>query len=243
MLGIMQDRPLLISSLIEHANRCHPHAEIVSRTVEGPIHRCTYADVRRRSKQVGEGAARARRRAGRPHRHARVERLPAPRALLRRLRHGRRAAHDQSAPVSRADRVHRQPRRGPVRVLRPDVRAAGREARAEADDGQGLRRDDRPRAHAVDRGPQPALLRGARRGAGRRLRVAELRRARPRRRCATRRARPAIPRACCTRTARRCCTRGRRARSTASGCRRRSRRCSSCRCSTSTPGACPTPAR
>jgi acyl-CoA synthetase (AMP-forming)/AMP-acid ligase II len=35
MLGIMQDRPLLISSLIEHANRCHPGAEVVSRTVEG----------------------------------------------------------------------------------------------------------------------------------------------------------------------------------------------------------------
>src|SRR5512137_2860869 len=54
MLGIMQDRPLLISSLIEHANRCHPGVEIVSRTVEGPIHRCTYADVRRRSKQAAK---------------------------------------------------------------------------------------------------------------------------------------------------------------------------------------------
>ena len=52
MLGIMQDRPLLISSLIEHANHCHPHAEIVSRTIEGPIHRCTYADITRRAKQV-----------------------------------------------------------------------------------------------------------------------------------------------------------------------------------------------
>ncbi len=54
MLGIMQDRPLLISSLIEHANRCHPTAEIVSRTVEGPIHRCTYGDIHRRSKQVAK---------------------------------------------------------------------------------------------------------------------------------------------------------------------------------------------
>jgi fatty-acyl-CoA synthase len=52
MLGLMQHRPLLISSLIEHANTCHPDAEIVSRTVEGPLHRCTYRDVRRRSKQV-----------------------------------------------------------------------------------------------------------------------------------------------------------------------------------------------
>ena len=52
MQGLMQERPLLISSLIEHADRCHPGAEIVSRTVEGPIHRCTYRDIHRRSKQV-----------------------------------------------------------------------------------------------------------------------------------------------------------------------------------------------
>jgi acyl-CoA synthetase (AMP-forming)/AMP-acid ligase II len=52
MLGLMQDRPLLISSLIEHANNFHPGAEIVSRTVEGPVHRCTYGDIHRRSKQV-----------------------------------------------------------------------------------------------------------------------------------------------------------------------------------------------
>src|SRR5207344_2398499 len=45
---------LLISSLIEHANHCHPNAEIVSRTIEGPIHRCTYADIARRSKQVAK---------------------------------------------------------------------------------------------------------------------------------------------------------------------------------------------
>jgi len=50
--GLMQDRPLLISSLIEHAACFHPHAEIVSRTTEGPIHRCTYADIHRRAKQL-----------------------------------------------------------------------------------------------------------------------------------------------------------------------------------------------
>ena len=52
MQGLMQDRPLLISSLIEHANAMHPDAQIVSRTVEGPVHRCTYGDIHRRSKQV-----------------------------------------------------------------------------------------------------------------------------------------------------------------------------------------------
>jgi acyl-CoA synthetase (AMP-forming)/AMP-acid ligase II len=54
MLGIMQDRPLLISSLIEHANQWHSGVEIVSRTIEGPIHRCTYGDIHRRSKQVAK---------------------------------------------------------------------------------------------------------------------------------------------------------------------------------------------
>src|SRR5690606_13335918 len=52
MFGLMQDRPLLISSLIDHAATFHPHAEIVSRTIEGPIHRTTYGAVQRRAKQV-----------------------------------------------------------------------------------------------------------------------------------------------------------------------------------------------
>jgi fatty-acyl-CoA synthase len=52
MLGLMQDQPLLISSLIDHAARFHPNGEIVSRTCEGSIHRCSYADIQRRSKQV-----------------------------------------------------------------------------------------------------------------------------------------------------------------------------------------------
>ena len=54
MLGLMQDHKLLIPSLIEHAVACHPEAEIVSRTVEGPIHRCTYRDIHRRAKQVAK---------------------------------------------------------------------------------------------------------------------------------------------------------------------------------------------
>ena len=52
MLGQMQDHPLLISSLIEFAGRHHHEAEIVSRRVEGDIHRTTYADVAKRSRQV-----------------------------------------------------------------------------------------------------------------------------------------------------------------------------------------------
>ncbi|MEP6938230.1 MAG: long-chain-fatty-acid--CoA ligase [Rudaea sp.] len=52
MHGLMQNHPLLVSSLIEHAGNAHPHAEVVSRTLEGRMHRCTYADIERRSKRV-----------------------------------------------------------------------------------------------------------------------------------------------------------------------------------------------
>ena len=54
MLGLMQDRPLLISSLIEFAALNHPDEEIVSRTVEGPIHRYTYKDCAIRSRQLAK---------------------------------------------------------------------------------------------------------------------------------------------------------------------------------------------
>jgi fatty-acyl-CoA synthase len=52
MHGLMQDRPLLISSLIEHAARFHPDTEIVSRLPEGTVHRTTWAGVAQRSRQV-----------------------------------------------------------------------------------------------------------------------------------------------------------------------------------------------
>ena len=54
MLGLMQDRPLLISSLIEFAALNHGDEEIVSRSVEGPIHRYTYTDCLSRSRQLAK---------------------------------------------------------------------------------------------------------------------------------------------------------------------------------------------
>ena len=42
--GLMMDAPLSIHSLIEHAAKFHGKTEIVSRSVEGPIHRYTYED-------------------------------------------------------------------------------------------------------------------------------------------------------------------------------------------------------
>jgi fatty-acyl-CoA synthase len=52
MHGLMMNMPLNISALIQHADRCHGDTEIVSRTVEGGIHRYTYADAHRRSRQL-----------------------------------------------------------------------------------------------------------------------------------------------------------------------------------------------
>jgi fatty-acyl-CoA synthase len=57
MLGLMQSQPLLISNIIEHAARHHSDSEIVSRTVEGPLHRYTYADANRRAKRAANALA------------------------------------------------------------------------------------------------------------------------------------------------------------------------------------------
>ena len=52
MLGLMQSQPLLISDLIVFAERHHGDAEIVSRRVEGDIHRYTYKDAAQRARRV-----------------------------------------------------------------------------------------------------------------------------------------------------------------------------------------------
>ncbi len=52
MLGLMQNQPLLISMLIDFAARHHGDGEIVSRRVEGDIHRYTYRDLAARAKQL-----------------------------------------------------------------------------------------------------------------------------------------------------------------------------------------------
>jgi 3-(methylthio)propionyl---CoA ligase len=58
MLGLMMNTPLAISSLIRHADRFHADTEIVSRTIEGPIHRYTYRDAHARSRQLARALAR-----------------------------------------------------------------------------------------------------------------------------------------------------------------------------------------
>ena len=53
----MQQHPLMISSIIEFAERWHPDVEIVSRTTEGPIHRYTYKDLGKRARKLATGLA------------------------------------------------------------------------------------------------------------------------------------------------------------------------------------------
>ena len=52
MLGLMQDFPLLLHRILDHAARWHGESEIVSRSVEGPIHRTTYAELDRRARAL-----------------------------------------------------------------------------------------------------------------------------------------------------------------------------------------------
>jgi acyl-CoA synthetase (AMP-forming)/AMP-acid ligase II len=57
MLGLMMDAPLLITNLIRHADRHHGETEIVSKTVEGGIHRYTYRAAHRRSRRLANALA------------------------------------------------------------------------------------------------------------------------------------------------------------------------------------------
>ena len=52
MHGLMMDQPLLISDLIRHAERHHGATQIVSKTVDGSVHRYTYADAARRARRA-----------------------------------------------------------------------------------------------------------------------------------------------------------------------------------------------
>ena len=52
MLGLMQDWPLTVDKIIDHAKNWHGHREVVTRSVEGPIVRTTYGEMHGRAKRV-----------------------------------------------------------------------------------------------------------------------------------------------------------------------------------------------
>src|SRR5438093_583813 len=57
MQGSMMQQPLLISSLLVHAERHHGEQEVVSRRVEGDIHRYTYRELAARSRRMANAVA------------------------------------------------------------------------------------------------------------------------------------------------------------------------------------------
>jgi acyl-CoA synthetase (AMP-forming)/AMP-acid ligase II len=57
MNGLMMQQPLLISSLLVHAQRHHGDQEVVSRRVEGDIHRCTYRELAARARRMAKALA------------------------------------------------------------------------------------------------------------------------------------------------------------------------------------------
>ncbi|MCG6205191.1 fatty-acid--CoA ligase [Rhodopseudomonas sp. HC1] len=59
MLGLMQDWPLLCHRIIEHAAQVHGNQEVVTRSVEGPIVRTTYAQIHQRALKVSQMLDRA----------------------------------------------------------------------------------------------------------------------------------------------------------------------------------------
>ncbi|MAU62158.1 3-(methylthio)propionyl-CoA ligase [Parvibaculum sp.] len=58
MQGLMQDWPLRVTTIIDHAARFHGDREIVTRSIEGPITRTTYGQVHLRARKVAQALTR-----------------------------------------------------------------------------------------------------------------------------------------------------------------------------------------
>ena len=58
MRGLMQERPLLLAGLLEHAGRYHGGTEIVSRQADGGLHRYGYAEAAARARRLARALAR-----------------------------------------------------------------------------------------------------------------------------------------------------------------------------------------
>jgi acyl-CoA synthetase (AMP-forming)/AMP-acid ligase II len=54
MQGLMQDWPLLIHRILDHAAIQHARRPVLSRSVEGPMHATTYAELRRRALRLAK---------------------------------------------------------------------------------------------------------------------------------------------------------------------------------------------
>ncbi|GEP59188.1 hypothetical protein RSO01_63540 [Reyranella soli] len=240
MLGLMQDGPLLISGLLDYAERYHPRAEIVSRDADGGEHRYGYAEAAARARRLASALQIAGIRPGdrvatlamNHHRHFELyfgvsgmgavlhtvnPRLFAPQIDYIVNHGGSRILFVDPAFVSLV---------GP---LAPALRSVGRYVVLGGPEALDEAARALPNVVDYESSWRPAAT--ARHG--------RCSTNAPHRRSATRRARRAIPRACFIRIARRCCTRSR----PANRARSISRRIASCspsrRCSTPMPGASP----
>ena len=54
MIGLMQDWPLLIHRILDHAEAQHPNRAVMSRSVEGPMHHTTYAQIHARARRLAK---------------------------------------------------------------------------------------------------------------------------------------------------------------------------------------------
>ena len=88
MLGLMQDWPLLIQRIIDHAAINHGDQPVITRSIEGPIHRTNYREPRARALQVAQRSTR-RHQDRRSRRDTRLEHLAPSGSLVRHHRHGR----------------------------------------------------------------------------------------------------------------------------------------------------------
>jgi 3-(methylthio)propionyl---CoA ligase len=58
MKGLMQDWPLTVPKILDHAALHHGTREVVTRLVEGPIHRSTYDEIHSRTRKLAQALAR-----------------------------------------------------------------------------------------------------------------------------------------------------------------------------------------
>ena len=176
MFGRMQDWPLLMHKIIDFAAIQFPRQEVVSRTIEGPMHRTNYRELRERALKVAKRLERDGIRLG-----DRVATL-----AWNGYRHleswygivGVGAVYHTVNPRLFPEQIawiinHAEDR---IVLDRPHLRAAvGGDGRSSAD-GRALRRPHRRRPHAGDQAQERRRLRGLDRRGRQRLRLEGVRR-------------------------------------------------------------------
>ena len=158
MLGLMQDWPLLIHRIIDHAAKFHGERKVITRSIEGPIVETNYAQIRARALKVAQRLERDGIKLGDRVATLAWNTAPASGSLVRHHGHRRDLPHGQSAAVPRADRVDRQPRRRPHADHRSHLRAAAGKDRRQAADHRALHRAHRRRAYAEDHAEERGRL-------------------------------------------------------------------------------------